>query len=290
MFMNYKKCELILEMCCNHQGILQNALDMIDSACDCGVNIVKFQKRNIESWAKHKPNIYYSPHPNQANSFGRTYKEHRQKLEFSLDDHKILIDYIHSKNMLYSCSVFDIPSCKDILSISPDFIKIPSCSNSNISLLNYVCDNFNKLIHLSTGMTSEKDIEKIVNLFDKKNRAKDLVLYVCTSSYPVIPKDLHLLEITKIKKLYGEKINAIGFSGHHLGTLFDNIAYTLGATYIERHFTLNRNQKGTDHKAALEPLEVKNLLEDLDNTYHALTFKEQDILEVEKENLEKLKW
>lgn len=286
-----EKCKLILEMCCNHQGSMEIAKKMIYIAkYYCNAEIVKFQKRDIEEWAKRKPEIYNNPHPVKENSFGTTYKAHREFLEFSIGQHhelKKLCDYL---SIIYSCSVFDLKSAKEIINLNPKIIKIPSACNLNFELLNYICKNFNGEIHLSVGMTSYSEIEDIIELFRMNNRNNDLVIYACTSGYPVMAKDVNLLEIERLKEEYGNIVKGIGFSGHHNGINLDSVAYGLGATYIERHFTLHKNQKGTDHKSAILPEEAKKLIENLDEVYEACNYRKKDILDVEMNNKEKLKW
>lgn len=286
-----KKCNLILEMCCNHQGNLENAKRMIYVAkYFCDAKIVKFQKRDIQTWAERKPEVYNNPHPVKENSFGKTYKEHREFLEFSVNQHKELKELCDSLNMIYSCSVFDIISAKQIISLNPKILKIPSGCNQNFELLKYLCENYGGEIHVSLGMTSYEDVQKIFEIFKEHGRNKDLVLYTCTSAYPVKPEDINLLEIRRLHKKYSSEIKGIGFSGHHSGINVDSVAYSLGANYIERHFTLDRNQKGTDHKVALIPEDAKKLIENLDEIYKAYNYRNKDILDVEKDNKEKLKW
>ena len=129
-----------------------------------------------------------------------------------------------------------------------------------------------------------------VALFEKKGRNKDVVLYVCTSGYPVAFGDVCLLEITRVREMYENRVKRIGFSGHHLGIAVDIAAYTLGASVIERHYTLDRTWKGTDHAASLEPEGVRKLKRDLMATYEALHYKEKEILDVEAVQREKLKY
>lgn len=286
-----KKCSLILEMCCNHQGDLEIAKKMIYIAkYFCNVEIVKFQKRDIEEWTKKKENIYNSPHPVKENSFGDTYKEHRRFLEFSIEQHKELKRLCDNLNIIYSCSVFDVKSAKDIIEMEPEIIKIPSACNLNFELLEYVCMHHKGEIHLSVGMTSYNEIDRIIQFFIDNNRNNDLIIYACTSGYPVMAKDINLLEIKRLKDKYSKIVKDIGFSGHHNGINIDSVAYSLGATYIERHFTLDKKQKGTDHKVALIPEEAKHLVENLTEIYEAYNLRITDILEVEKNNKEKLKW
>ena len=113
----------------------------------------------------------------------------------------------------------------------------------------------------------------IVDFFRKNNRCKDIVLYCCTSSYPCPTNETFLLEIKKMKKKYGGLIKDYGYSGHHEGIVLDNVAYAFGAKYIERHFTLNKNLKGTDHSFSLVPKELKKLRDNINDTYYSLKFK-----------------
>ena len=116
-----------------------------------------------------------------------------------------------------------------------------------------------------------------------------MLVYSCTSGYPVPPADVALLEINWLYEKYYNRINGIGFSGHHLGGALDIAAYTLGATWIERHFTKDRTWKGTDHSASLEPQGLKKLTEDLHATYSALNYKNTEVLSIERTQRDKLK-
>ena len=153
-----------------------------------------------------------------------------------------------------------------------------------------MCDNYEGEIHISTGITTKNEIEKIVCFFDERKRSEDLVVYNCTSGYPVPFKDICLLDILILQDKYGNKVKSIGFSGHHLGIAVDVAAYTLGAHIIERHFTLDRTWKGTDHAASLEPMGLRKLCRDLRATHDALSYKPKDILDIETVQREKLKY
>jgi sialic acid synthase len=156
--------------------------------------------------------------------------------------------------------------------------------------LGWLCDNYEGEIQISLGMTTHEEERQIINFFMSKKREKDLVLYSCTSGYPVPFEDVGLLEILRLKETYGDTVKEIGFSGHHLGIAIDIAAYTLGATTIERHYTLDRTWKGTDHAASLEPDGIRRLKRDLDATWKALRVKEKEILEIEAVQREKLKY
>ncbi|AGB18529.1 N-acetylneuraminate synthase family protein [Thermoanaerobacterium thermosaccharolyticum] len=286
---NYEKPKVIAEIGCNHKGDFEIAKQMINIAkVYCGANIVKFQKRTPKELLT--PEEYNAPHPNPRNSYGDTYGEHREFLEFTREQHKELLDYCKELGVIYSCSVWDFTSAKEIISLNPEMIKIPSANSTNFKLLKYIIDNYNGKIHLSIGMTSKKEVDSIIDFFVKNNRNKDLVIYHCTSAYPVEFKDTNLLEILFLKENYEEIIDSIGFSGHHKGIAIDIAAYTLGAQWIERHFTLDRTWKGTDHAASLEPDGLRKLIRDLNATYEALKFKKVDYLDVEIPQMEKLRW
>lgn len=129
-----------------------------------------------------------------------------------------------------------------------------------------------------------------MQFLDRKGRLKDVVLYSCTSGYPVPFEDVCLLEIRRICDTYKDYVRAIAFSGHHNGIAVDIAAYVLGASIIERHFTLNRTWKGTDHAASLEPDGLRKLQRDVVSTYKALQYKSQEILPIEDEQRKKLKY
>lgn len=192
--------------------------------------------------------------------------------------------------LLYSISAFDLESAKQIISIQPDVAKIPSASNMNYELIDYLCDNFDGEIHISFGMLNKEEVEKIIEYFCQKKRNEDLVIYACTSGYPVMPEDTCILEVADLKNKYNDKVKGIGFSGHHLNTAIDIGAYVLGAQYFERHFTLDRNLKGTDHKLSLLPDEFKKLKYDLADVKKSLTYKPDGLLAIEKKERTKLKW
>ena len=139
-------------------------------------------------------------------------------------------------------------------------------------------------------MTTREEESDVINVFKQKNRSHSLVLYSCTSGYPVSFEDVYLLEIRRLKDLYSSSIKSVGFSGHHKGIAIDISAYTLGAEYIERHFTLDRTWKGTDHAASLEPAGMSKLVRDLSATHKAIDNKTSDIVEVEIEQRKKLKY
>ncbi len=280
--------KIIAEIGCNHKGDLQIAKELIASAAIfCKADVAKFQKRNNRELLSEEE--YNAPHPNPANSYGNTYGEHREFLEFSAEEHKQLKQWCEEYGIEYSTSVWDVTSAKEVAAINPSLIKIPSACNLNKAMLQYLCDNYKGEIHLSFGMTTHEEEELIVSFFEENSRAKDLVLYSCTSGYPVPFEDICLLEINRLQKQFGDRVKSIGFSGHHLGIAVDSAAVALGAEWIERHFTLDRTWKGTDHAASLEPDGMRKLVRDCKAVHKALTYKATEVLDIEDVQRKKLK-
>ena len=173
------------------------------------------------------------PHPNPMHSYGETYGAHREFLEFNIIQHKELKEYAESEGLTYSTSVWDVTSTKEIVSIDPELIKVPSACNNHFEMLKVLRDEYTGDVHISFGMTTKKEEEYIVSFFEETNQSQRLILYSCTSGYPVPFEDVCLIEITRIKERFKNRVKEIGFSGHHLGIAVDVAAYTLGATWIE---------------------------------------------------------
>jgi len=285
---DYEKPKVIAEIGCNHMGSMEIAKELIDLAKEAGAGYVKFQKRNnIELLTKEQ---YNAAHPVPENSYGKTYGEHREFLEFNVSQNKELKEYCDKVGIVYSTSVWDVTSAKEMVSFQPEFLKVPSACNNNFDMLRVLRDEFQGQVQLSIGMTTKEEVEEIVSFFEETDQARSrLLVYSCTSGYPVPAKNVALLEINWLYDLYGDRVNAIGFSGHHLGVALDVSAYTLGARWIERHFTKDRAWKGTDHGASLEFEGLKDLIISLNDTYNALHFKESEILPIEQVQRDKLK-
>jgi N-acetylneuraminate synthase len=284
-----KRPRFVAEIGCNHKGEMEIAREMIRVAAHlCRVDAVKFQKRNPRELLTDTE--YNAPHPNPAHAYGPTYGAHREFLEFNLDQHRQLKEWCEESGTAYSASVWDMTSSREIASLNPEFIKIPSACNTHFEMLHSLCDSFGGELHVSFGMTTRREEEAVVNFFEERARHKDLVIYSCTSGYPVAFEDICLMEITRLRHTYGGRCKSVGFSGHHLGIAADIAAATLGAEWFERHFTLDRTWKGTDHAASLEPDGLRKLARDLHNVWTAMRFKSAELLPVEAAQRSKLKW
>jgi N-acetylneuraminate synthase len=279
---------VVAEIGCNHKGDMQIAREMIRIAATfakCGY--VKFQKRNNRELLT--PEEFAAPHPNPANSYGASYGEHREFLEFDLDQHRQLKRWCSEFGIGYSTSVWDLTSAREIASLEPDYIKIPSACNLRFDLLRELARIYAGDLHVPLGMTTPDEVAQIVQVLREERALERTVLYACTSGYPVPFDQLCLLEIRELVAQYGTQVRAVGFSGHHLGIAADVAAYTLGAQWIERHFTLDRTWKGTDHAASLEPDGLRRLVRDVRAVSQALTLRDRPILDIEVAQRRKLK-
>jgi N-acetylneuraminate synthase len=279
---------VVAEIGCNHKGDMQVAREMIRIAATfakCGY--VKFQKRNNRELLT--PEEYAAPHPNPVNSYGASYGEHREFLEFDLDQHRQLKRWCSEFGIGYSTSVWDLTSAREIASLEPDYIKIPSACNLRFDLLRELARIYAGDLHVPLGMTTPEEVARIVQVLREERALERTVLYACTSGYPVPFDQLCLLEIRELVAQYGTQVRAVGFSGHHLGIAADVAAYTLGAQWIERHFTLDRTWKGTDHAASLEPDGLRRLVRDVRAVSQALTLRDRPILDIEVAQRRKLK-
>lgn len=285
---DYKEPKVVAEIGCNHMGDIEIAKELIDLAKQSGAKYIKFQKRNNKELLTLEQ--YNAPHPVVENSYGNTYGEHREFLEFTKEQHAQLKEYCDSLEIVYSTSVWDVTSAKEMIEFNPEFLKVPSACNNNFELLKVLRDEYQGQVQLSIGMTTRNEVEEIVKFFEESNQAKSrLLIYSCTSGYPVPFEDVSLLEINWLYEMYGQRVSEIGFSGHHLGLCVDVAAYTLGARWIERHFTKDINWKGTDHSASLMPDGLRRLVRDLNSVYKALQYKSDEILPIEQVQRDKLK-
>jgi sialic acid synthase len=282
-----KTPKVIAEIGCNHMGDIEIAHEMIGIAATFAkCDFVKFQKRSNRELLT--PEEYDSRHPNPQHSYGDSYGAHREFLEFDLEQHRQLQQWCREFGIGYSTSVWDLTSAKEIASLSPEFLKVPSACNLNFSMLRHLATEYGGDIHISVGMTTAEQ-EQIVQLMEQCNAADRVVLYACTSGYPVPFDQVCLLEIRSLSERFGSRVKEIGFSGHHLGIAVDIATVVLGASWIERHFTLDRTWKGTDHAASLEPDGLRRLVRDVRNVCKTLKFKENEMTEIEFAQRDKLK-
>jgi sialic acid synthase len=273
---------IIAEIGCNHMGDVDIAKRMIEVAHYCGVDAVKLQKRDNKTYLTPEQ---YNKSYEGPNSFGRTYGEHREFLELSVEEHAELKDHAESLGLTYFVSVWDKVSAAAALEMGMPLIKIPSACITDKQML-AVLNESTVPILASCGMSTLEEIDDMVAAMD---RVSELYLFHCTSTYPCAFRDLNLNVIPELRKRYGGRVKGLGFSGHHLGIAMDVAAVALGATLIERHFTLDRTWKGTDHAASLEPEGLRKLVRDIRALETAMGSGQKRVLECEVEPRKKLR-
>jgi N-acetylneuraminate synthase/sialic acid synthase len=254
---------VIAEIGNNHQGDLEKCKELFKVAKEhCRVSAVKLQKRDNKSLFTRA--MYHSEY-NSENAFADTYGAHREKLEFGRDEYKGLIAYAEEIGITFFATAFDIPSADFLAELDMPAYKIASGDLTNIPLLKHVA-SFGKPIFVSTGGSTMDDVRRGYETILLIN--PQLCLMQCTASYPPEWKQLDLGVITTFRHAFPEVV--IGFSSHDSGIAMGPPAHVLGSRVIEKHFTLNRAMKGTDHAFSLEPTGMRKLVRDLQRTRLAL--------------------
>lgn len=265
-------CLIIAEIGQNHQGNKILAKEMINQCFRAGVDAVKLQKSNLDArFTRERLNKEY----NSINSFGKTYGEHRQYLELSDQEFIELKNYAENLGLIFFASGMDIPSIDFLDRINVPVFKIGSGDTNNIELLEHVAKK-NKPIILSTGMNDMVNVRKAYATIIKYN--KKLCILQCTSAYPLPDNEVNL----NVIKTYQNEFDAIiGYSGHEQCILISLGAVALGAKIIERHVTLNKLFKGTDHQASLNMDELKELCVNIRKIENALGSNEKTVMKSE---------
>ena len=255
-------CYVIAEAGHNHQGSLEKATEMIRTARECGANAVKLQKR--DNRALYIRDLYDASYDND-NSFGTTYGEHRNALEFGRDEYVELKRYAGELGITMFASVFDFNSADFLAELDMPAYKIASGDLKNTPLLKYVAE-IGKPMFVSTGGGTIEDVQRAYDVIMPIN--PQLCLLQCTASYPVEPDDMNLKVITTYRERFPDVV--IGLSDHQNGIAMALVGYILGARVIEKHFTMNRALKGTDHAFSLEPTGLRKLVRDMSRAQVAL--------------------
>ncbi len=271
---------IIAEIGHNHQGSTKKAKELILAAKKAGASAVKFQKRNNKTLFTKK--FYDSPYEN-PNSFAKTYGKHRDFLELSKNQYKELIKFANKINIEIFATPFDLESVSFLESLNVNCYKIASADLNNTILQKEVAKT-KKPIFLSTGGGTLKDVKRAVKNIMSIN--KKLSVLHCTASYPCDIKDMNLNVISTYLKEFPS--NIIGLSDHENGIDAATIAYMLGARVFEKHFTLNRGNKGTDNAFSLEPQGLERFIRNIKRVPLMLGSKRKKVLESEKEPIRKM--
>ena len=271
---------IIAEIGNNHNGNLDTAMKLIESAKKAGADAVKFQVKNIEkSFGKE---LLDSPYVNE-NSFGKTYREHKMALEFSEEQMKQLYDFAAKMDIICFSTPFDTDSVDMLERIGNPLYKISSFHVTDLKLIEYVCQT-KKPIIISTGMSTIEEIDKAIELI--KKYTKDFVIMHCVSCYPTEDKDVNLNIIPTLKNRYN---CPVGYSGHERGIAISASTVLLGSCAIERHFTLDRTMKGPDHASSVEPIGLNDIVTRSKKIFNAMGTSEKNVLDCELKNRKKFR-
>jgi N-acetylneuraminate synthase/sialic acid synthase len=255
-------CYVIAEIGHNHQGKLETAKEMFRVAKECGADAVKLQKRDNRSLFTKAG--YNKPYDN-PNSYGETYGEHREFLEFGWIEYKELMDYADEIGIAIFSTAFDFASADFLAKLDIPIFKIASGDLKNTPLLSHIA-GFQKPMIVSTGGGTMEDVNRAYDAIMPINQ--QLCLLQCTAGYPAEFDELNLHVITTFRERFPN--TTIGLSSHDNGIAMAVAAYMLGARVIEKHFTLNHTWKGTDHAFSLEPIGFRKLVRDLQRTKVAM--------------------
>lgn len=253
---------LIAEVGHNHQGNLETAIELIHAAKTSGASAVKFQKRDNKNLFTRKG--YDAPYENK-NSYGDTYGKHREALEFGKSEYEICIREAKNIGIDFFATAFDFASADFLMELEVPVFKIASGDLKTIQLIRYVAQLGKPLI-ISTGGGEMVDINRAVIVASEVN--PNIAVLQCTAGYPPEYSELNLRVIESLRTEFPQV--TVGYSGHDSGIAMALVSYVLGARVIEKHFTLNRAMKGTDHAFSLEPLGMSKLSRDLERTRLAL--------------------
>jgi len=255
-------CYVIAEVGHNHQGSLKTCRELFRQAAACGVSAVKLQKR--DNRGLYSRAMYAKPYDHE-NSFGTTYGEHREALEFERAEYAALLELVADLDVGFFATAFDFKSAEFLAEFGVPAFKIASGDLRNIPLLRRTA-TFGRPMLVSTGGASMVDVERAYDAVMPLNT--ELCIMQCTAGYPAEFSELNLRVISAYRERFPDIV--IGYSGHDNGIAMATAAYVLGARVIEKHFTLNRAMKGTDHAFSLEPVGMRKMVRDLNRLHQAL--------------------
>ena len=270
---------VIAEAGVNHNGDIQIAKSLVDVAVDAKADIVKFQTFSAERQVTK--NASKAAYQRETTTSDETQYSMLKKLELNVEMHVELISYCKSRNIEFLSTGFDIQSVDLLQNLGQRLFKIPSGEITNYSYLKHIGE-LRKPVILSTGMSDLHEIKSALDIFEKTGVPKNFITILhCTTSYPAPMIDVNLKAMQTIHKEFDV---AVGYSDHTLGIEIPIAAVALGASIIEKHFTLDRNLYGPDHKSSLEPKELKEMVKAIRNIELALGDGVKQMMPSEKSN------
>lgn len=274
------KILIIAEAGVNHNGDMEMAHRLIDAAADAGADYVKFQTfktENLVSASAKKADYQVENTASNGSQF-----EMLKKLELTVEQHHELIAYCKQKNIKFLSTAFDLESIDLLNSLNIQLFKIPSGEITNLPYLEKI-GSLKKQVILSTGMCVMSEIEDAINVLVKAGTSRnDISVLHCTTDYPTLVKDVNLRAMLSIQKTLNVPV---GYSDHTLGIEVAIAAVAMGAVIIEKHFTLDKALPGPDHKASLDPTELKMMVTAIRNVEKAFGSSEKQPTEREEKNM-----
>ena len=256
---------IIAEAGVNHDGSIDNAYRLIDAAVEAGADAIKFQTFKAESLVLK--NVDKANYQKQTTNESESQFEMIKRLELSVDAHKKLIKYCNEKNIIFLSSPFDHESIDLLNELQLQIFKIPSGEITNLPYLRHI-GSLNKIVFLSTGMSNLQEVgDALTVLINSGTLKENITVLHANTMYPTPMEDVNLNAMLTIQRKFGVDV---GYSDHTLGLEVDIAAVAIGASVIEKHFTLDKSMEGPDHKASLEPEELKAMVSAIRNIEKAL--------------------
>ncbi len=271
---------IIAEAGVNHNGELLIAKKLIDTAEEAGADYVKFQTFKAETLSI--PGLKKADYQISKSNLCEDQFEMLKRLELSDNDYIKLVKYVSNKKIKIFSTSFDIKDTNFLASLGQNIFKIPSGEITNLPYLRHIASLHPRKVFLSTGMSTMQEVESALNVILNGVEKKDIVVMHCTSAYPAPFEDINLNAMSKIKR----ELNVeVGYSDHSLGNEISIAAVALGATTIEKHFTLDKNMMGPDHKASLNPMELKSYVNSIRKIEVGLGVEEKRLTNSESNNV-----
>lgn len=248
-------CYVIAEIGHNHQGDMKKAVELFKAAAEAGVDAVKLQKR--DNRYLYTRAMYDKPYENE-NSFGATYGEHREALEFGKPQYVELWQCAKNLGVIMFATPFDVPSADFLAELDCPAYKIASGDIRSLPLLKHIAA-FKRPMLISTGAATMDDIRRVYETLMPIN--DQIALLQCTANYPTPPEEINLRVVQTLRQAFPRAV--VGLSDHYNGIAMALAAFMLGARIVEKHFTMSHAWKGTDHALSLEPIGMKKMVRDL---------------------------
>jgi N,N'-diacetyllegionaminate synthase len=272
---------VIAEAGVNHNGSIELAKQLVDKAVEAGVDFIKFQTFKAANLVTKKARQAEYQKNNIGGGDDSQYQM-LKKLELTQKEHFELIEYCKKKGVRFFSTAFDFDSIEFLDSLHLGLWKIPSGEITNYPYIKKIAQKQGDVI-LSTGMSTSEDIQNAVDVLLRWGKTKDqITILQCNTEYPTPFEDVNLCAMLSIKEHFGTQV---GYSDHTRGIEVPIAAVALGATVIEKHFTLDRNMPGPDHKASLEPYELKAMVSSIRNIEKALGSSEKKVTDSERKNI-----